>query len=222
VDSISRAGNVTVELCGSNQQNLPATPRGQPRTECAVFLVPAATAVRGVVYDDRGIDPLGAHALLFPITLPATGPAVLPAGEGQVGGPPVEVSTGSGFVKIAIADVIDTPSAYLADPKPPPGSRLHVVRYAAVASGAGTVRLTDITGGLHVLDDRGLLIPTDGFVNYERRNCPTPPEELPAGATAQGCLVFSLSRHATISRVVYQPRLDRDDPTRWQTWQLPT
>ena len=221
MDSVSRAGPVTVELCGSNQQNLPRTPRGKPRTECAVFLVPAATAVRGVLFDDRSIDPTGEHALLFPVTVPASGPAALPAAEGQVGGPPVEVRADSGYAEITIADVIDEPSAYLVGPKPPPGIRLYLVRYTVTASGAGTVRSYDIQEGLNILDDRGLLVPVDGFVGYRQRHCPTPAEELAAGVTTQGCLVFSLARGATIGRVVYEPRLERDDPSRWLSWQLP-
>ena len=221
MESVSRAGPVTVELCGSNQQNLPRTPRGKSRTECAVFMVPAATAVRGVLFDDRTIDPTGEHALLFPVTVPASGPAALPAAEGQIGGPPVEVRAASGYAEIAIADVIDEPSAYLVGPKPPPGIRLYLIRYTVTASGAGTVRSYDIQDGLNILDDRGLLVPVDGFVGYRQRHCPTPAEELAAGVTTQGCLVFSLARGAAIGRVVYEPRLERDDPSRWLSWQLP-
>ncbi|MGH3881381.1 MAG: Hsp70 family protein [Actinophytocola sp.] len=221
MDSASRAGPVTVELCGSNQQNLPRTPRGKSRTECAVFLVPVATVVRGVLFDDRTIDPTGEHALLFPMTVPASGPPTLPAAEGQVGGPPVEVRTDSGYAEIGIADVIDEPSAYLVGPKPPPGIRLYLVRYTVTASGAGNVRTYDVQDGLNILDDRGLLVPVDAFVGYRQRHCPTPAEELAAGVATQGCLVFSLARGATIGRVVYEPRLERDDPSRWLSWQLP-
>jgi actin-like ATPase involved in cell morphogenesis len=221
MDSASRAGPVTVELCGSNQQNLPRTPRGRSRAECAVFLVPAATAVRGVVFDDRSIDPTGEHALLFPISVPASGPPNLPAAEGQVGGPPVEVRANSGYAEIGIADVIDKPSAYLVGPKPPPGTRLYLVRFTMTASGAGNVRTYDVQDGLNILDDRGLLVPVDAFVGYRQRHCPTPAEELAAGVSTQGCLVFSLARGATIGRVVYEPSLERDDPSRWLSWQLP-
>jgi hypothetical protein len=65
----------------------------------------------------------------------------------------------SGYAKIGIADVIATPSAYLVDPKPPPGIRLFVVRYTA--------------------------------------------------------------KDASISRIVYQPVRERDDPARWVSWQVP-
>jgi len=225
VDSVNRAGDVTVELCGSDQQDLPATPQGKPRTECAAFLVPAATAVRGVIYVDRTIDPLGAHALLFPTDLPATGPAAPPGGEGQVDGPPLEVNTGSGYAEVAVADVIDTPSAYLADPKPPPGSRQYIVRFSVRASGVGTVRLPSVADTLHVLDDRGLLISIDVHVRYHLRECPDPYEEapdVPPGDAAQGCIVFGLARAATISRIVYQPRTASGDPTDWRIWNLPT
>ncbi|MGH3761630.1 Hsp70 family protein [Actinophytocola sp.] len=221
VDSANRAGEVTVDLCGSNQQNLPRTENGGSRTECAVFLVPVATAVRGVLFDDRAIDPTGEHALLFPISVPAAGPAVLPTAAGQIGGPPVEVRAGSGYAEIGVADVIDEPSAYLVDPKPPPGTRLFVVRYTVAASGAGTVRTFDVQDGMHVLDDRGMLVPFDVFVSYRQRNCPTPAEELGEGDSTQGCLVFGLAKDASISRVVYQPRLERDDPARWTSWQAP-
>jgi molecular chaperone DnaK (HSP70) len=220
VESVNRAADITATLCGSNQQNLPAAPQGTPRTECAVFLVPAATGVRGVLYDDRTVDPLGVHALLFPVNLPATGPAALPSGDGRVGGPPVEVATYSGFAKVTVADVIDTPSAYLSDPEPPPGARLYVVRYSALSSGVGAVRLSSVTDGLHLLDDRGLLVPKDPFTGYEQRDCPEPPDEIAPGATARGCLVFTLSQHAEISRIVYQSRTSDGDPTTWQVWDL--
>ncbi|MGB3439100.1 MAG: Hsp70 family protein, partial [Actinophytocola sp.] len=219
VESVNRAGKVTEELCGSDQQNLPAAPTGIERTECAVFLVPVATSVRGVVYDERGSDKLGAHAVLFPVDLPATGPSALPAGDGRVGGPAVEVSTGDAFAEVAVADVIDTPSAYLADPKPPPGTRLHVVRFTVRASGVATVRLSQVSDALHVLDDRGVLIPIDGFIGYEQRECQELPEELAAGATAKGCVVFGLSQHTTIGRVVFQAWDASGDPTRWQVWE---
>jgi actin-like ATPase involved in cell morphogenesis len=222
VESVNRAGDVTKALCGSDQQDLPATPSGEERTECAVFLVPVATGVRGVVYVDRHADALGAHALQFPVDLPATGKAALPSGDGRVGGPPVEVSTGTEFAEITVADVIDTPSAYLADPKPPPGTALHVVRIAIRASGVGKVRTYGLADGIQVLDDRGLLIPVDGFIGYKRRECPDPPEELAPGATAQTCLVFSLSRHATIGRIVFGSWDASDDPTRWTVWEPPT
>lgn len=225
VESVHSAGDITVELCGSSQQDLPATPQGKPRSECAAFLVPAATAVRGVVYVDRTIDPLGAHALLFPTDLPATGPTVLPNGEGQVGGPPLEVKSGSAYAEVAVADVIDTPSAYLADPKPPPGSRQIVVRFSVRASGVGTVRLPSVADTLHVLDDRGLLISADVYVRYHLRECPDPYEEapdVPPGDTAQGCVVLGLARDATVSRIVYQPKLANGDPTGWRIWNLPT
>jgi hypothetical protein len=219
VDSANRAGDVTVELCGANQQNLPRTDRGKPRTECAAFLVPVATAVRGVLFDDRSVDPTGEHALLFPITVPAAGPAALPPADGQVDGPPVEVRTDSGYAEIGIADVIDEPSAYLADPKLLPGARLFLVRYTVTASGAGTVRSYSVQDSMHVLDDRGLLVPVDGFLGYRQQNCPKPAEEVTAGETTQGCLVFSLAKGASISRVVYQPRAEPDDPDRWVSWQ---
>ncbi|MBB4905931.1 Hsp70 family protein [Actinophytocola algeriensis] len=225
VDTVDRAGDVTVELCGSSQQDLPATPQGTPRIECAAFLVPAATAVRGVVYVDRTVDRLGAHALLFPADLPATGPAAPPGGEGQVGGPPLEVDTGSGYADVAIADLIDTPSAYLADPKPPPGSRQYVVRFSMRAGGVGTARLPSVAGALHVLDDRGLLVSADVFVRYHLRECPDPyeePPDVPPGDTAQGCLVFGLARDATISRIVYAPRTASGAPADWRIWNVPT
>ncbi len=223
VDPVHNGGDVTVALCGSDQQSLPATPQGQPRTECAAFLVPAGTAVRGVVYDDRTVDALSAHALLFPTDLPATGPAAPPAGEGQVGGPPLEVRTDSGYAEVAVADVIDTASAYLADPKPPPGSRQYIVRFSVRASGVGAVRLPSIADTLHVLDDRGLLISEDVYVRYYLRECPDPYEEapeVPRGDSAQGCLVFGLARDATISRIVYQPQLSSDTAD-WRIWNLP-
>lgn len=221
VESVNRAGDVTKALCGSDQQDLPATPTGKPRTECAVFLVPVATGVRGVVYVDRSIDAPGAHALQFPVDLPATGKVALPSGDGRVGGPPVEVSTGTEFAEIAVADVIDTPSAYLTDPKPPPGTALHVVRFAIRASGVGRIRTYSVADGIQVLDDRGLLIPVDGFIGYKRRECPDPPEELAPDATAQACLVFALSRHATVSRIVFRTWDASDDPARWTVWELP-
>lgn len=221
VDSANRAGAVTVELCGSNQQNLPRIEKGQSRTECAVFLVPDATAVRGVLFADRTIDPVGEHALLFPITLPAAGAVELPPAQGQVGGPPVEVRVSSGYAEIAVADVIDRPSAYLEDPSPPPGTRLYLVRYTVTASGAGTVRTHEVRSAMHVLDDRGLRIPVDGFIGYRQVNCPTRAEEIAAGAATQDCLVFGLAKDASLSRVVYQPRSDSDDPTGWLTWRLP-
>ncbi len=221
IETAGRAGEVTVALCGSNQQNLPKTGRGGSRTECAAFLVPAATAVRGVIFDDRNLDPRGEHALLFPITLPAAGPAALPTTDGQVGGPPIEVRASTGYVKIGIADVIDKPSAYLVDPKPPPGIRLFVLRYTISASGAGTVQTLYVIDGLYVLDDRGLLVPVDDFMGYRQQNCPTPAKELASGKATQGCLVFGLAKDASISRVTYQPVFERDDPNRWLSWQLP-
>lgn len=221
VDSVNRAGDDTVALCGSDQQSLPGTPQGQPRTECAAFLVPAATAVRGVVYVDRSVDRLGKHALLFPTDLPATGPAFQPAGEGQVGGAPLEVDTSSGFADVAIADVIDAPSAYLVDPVPPPGSRQYVLRFSMRASGIGPVRLAEVADSLLVLDDRGLLVPTDPFINYELRDCPDPYAKGLADEAAQGCLVFGLARDATISRIVFQARAFSGDPNNWRVWNLP-
>jgi hypothetical protein len=221
VDAVFNAGADTVALCGADQQSLPGTPSGRPRIECAAFLVPVATAVRGVVYADRSIDALGAHALLFPADLPATGPAAVPSGEGQVGGPPLEVDTTSGYAEVAITDVIHEPSAYLADPIPPPGTRLHVVRFSMRASGIGPVRLAEIADNLNVLDDRGLLVPRDSYVGYELRDCPDAYKDIPPIRGAQGCLVFGLASDATISRIVYQPRATDVDPTGWRVWQPP-
>jgi actin-like ATPase involved in cell morphogenesis len=220
METANRAGEITVALCGSNQQNLPRTPRGKSRAECAVFLVPAATEVRGVLFDDRTIDPTGEHALLFPIDVPAAGPVALPAAESQVGGPPVEVPTFDGYAEITIADMLDRPSGYLTNPKPPPGTRLYVVRYGITASGAGTVPSFESSDGLHVLDDRGQLIPVDGFIGYRQRNCPKPAKEVASGESTQGCLVFGLAKDAKISQIVYQPPSERDNPARWVSWQL--
>jgi hypothetical protein len=33
--------------------------------------------------------------------------------------------------------------------------------------------------------------------------------------------VFGLARAATVGRVVYEPIYERDDPSRWLSWQLP-
>jgi hypothetical protein len=221
VDSVNRAGEVTVALCGSDQQDLPATPQGKARTECAAFLVPVATTVRGVVYDDLGDDPLRTHALLFPVDLPATGSVTLPVGDGRVGETPVEVTADGGeHAQVVLADIIDTPSAYFADAKAPPGTSLHVLRYAVRASGISSVRPVGVAISLAVLDDHGLPIPAEDHIHFELRDCPEPPVEIPSGGTAQGCLVFVVSGQGKISRIVYRTDAHDADPANWQSWEL--
>lgn len=82
-------------------------------------------------------------------------PAAIPPTGSRIGGPAAETRVDDAYVRIAIADVLDEPSEYLVDPKPPVGTRLYVVRFSAVASGAGTVLTHYLVDGVHVLDDRG-------------------------------------------------------------------
>jgi actin-like ATPase involved in cell morphogenesis len=220
IESVNRAGEVTVALCGSNQQDLPETPVGKPRTECAAFLVPVATGVRGVLFDDRGDDPTGVNALLFPLDLPPAGKATLPAGEGRVGGQAVEVPADDGFARITIAHLLKEPSAYLVDPKPKPGRRVYLLRFAITASGVGSVSVLTITDGLFLLDERGLPV---GRAYYDIQHCKQQDEydaeRVPSGNSLVMCLAFDMARQATVTRIVYQPGRDTD-PTTWVAWQL--
>jgi hypothetical protein len=192
-------GDGLVECTATASKPPKIVPKGQKFDACVTMPVPEQTPVNAVVFGGVHAEPAATRAK------PAT-----PRVVGKAGEPPVEVSLADSTMRAGF-DVVLTPSGYLGDRRPAPGSRYVVVR--AALGPADDVFLRD---------DRGVLSrPVPGFDRMP--DCPpfigpgTP--ERPVYA----CFVYELDADAKVAGVTYgdlatDAPLSGREVERWPTW----
>jgi hypothetical protein len=193
---------------------LPTVAIGQSRAECQVFLVPDATPVAGVMYDDfAGSEP---HRGGFVVSadLPATGATEPPGVVGEIGDPAREVDLGDGRFEARVDEVIENPSEYLSEDSIPMNDARYVVVRMSVTP-RGDKEFRDFTY-VRLLDDRGLPIPEEHLTTATLVDCP-PARRVPLGETATACLVFTLGQDTPIGGVTYVGEKP-NEPADWTTW----
>lgn len=195
---------------------LPTVAIGQSRSECQVFLVPDATPIVGVMYDDFAGDEPHRGGFVATAGLPATGATEPPGVAGEIGDPAREVELGADRFEVRVDDVIETPSTYLTeDSTPMNGARYVVVRMSVTPRGDTEFRAEDFTF-VRLLDDRGLLVPEEQLTTATLVDCP-PARRVPPGESATACLVFSIGQRTPIGGVTYVGETPHE-PADWTTW----
>lgn len=197
---------------------LPSVALGRSRTECQLFLVPNATPVVGVMYDQFSGTEVNRGGFVAAAELPATGTTDLPGIVGRVGDPAREVDLGHGRFVMGIEDVVEAPSEYLTeDSRPMNGGRYVVVRMTVKPSGGREFRDEDFTF-VRLLDDRGLPVPEEHLTPAELVDCP-PAHRVRPGDSATACLVFTIGTRTPVAAVAYVGETDHD-VRNWRTWRL--
>ncbi|MPZ84112.1 MAG: hypothetical protein GEV28_28430 [Actinophytocola sp.] len=197
---------------------LPTVAIGESRTECQLFLVPDATPITGVMYDDFAGTEVNRGGFVVSAELPATGPTELPGVVGEVGEPDREVDLGRGRFGVRVDEVIEKPSPYLTeDSRPMNGGRYVVVRMTVTPSGDTEFRAEDFTL-VRLLDDRGLLVPEERLTPAKLVNCP-PGQQVPPGESATACLVLTVGAETPVAGIAYVGETAHD-ATSWTTWRL--
>jgi hypothetical protein len=211
----ARGGPVAQAGCAAP---LPSVAVGRSRTECQLFLVPNATPVAGVMYDDFSGTEVNRGGFVAAAELPATGTTDLPGVVGRVGDPAREVDLGHGRFSVGVDDVVEAPSTYLTeDSLPMNGGRYVVVRITVKSSGGTEFRDEDFTY-FRLLDDRGLPVPEEHLTPAELVDCPSGHRVRP-GESATACMVFTIGTRTPVAGVAYVGETDHD-VANWRTWRL--
>jgi actin-like ATPase involved in cell morphogenesis len=191
---------------------------GGSRKECQLFLVPDATPIAGVMYDDFSGTEVNRGGFVAGAELPAAGPTELPGVVGDVGDAARAVDLDRGRFAIAVDEVVEAPSAYLTeDSRPMNGGRYVVARVTVAPRGGTDFRAEDFTF-LRLLDDRGLPVPEERLTPAELVDCP-PADRVPPGENATACLVFTIGARTPVAGVAYVGATDHDVAS-WRTWRL--
>ncbi len=195
---------------------LPTVAIGQSRSECQVFLVPDATPIAGVMYDDFAGSEPHRGGFVAVADLPATGATEPPGVVGEIGDPAREVDLSDGRFEVRVDEVVETPSTYLSeDSVPANDSRYVVVRMSVTPRGDKEFRAEDFTY-VRLLDDRGLLVHEEHLTTATLVDCP-PARRVPPGETATACLVFTIGQETPIGGVTYVGETP-NEPADWTTW----
>lgn len=195
---------------------LPTVAIGQSRPECQIFLVPDATPIAGVMYDDfAGAEP-NRGGFIATAGLPATGATEPPGVTGEIGEPAQEVELGAGRFEVRVVDVIEKPSTYLSeDSTPMNGTRYVIVRMSVTPRDDTEFRAEDFTF-VRLIDDRGLLVPEEQLTTAKLVDCP-PARRVRPGESATACLVFSIGQRTPIGGIAYVGETPHDTAD-WVTW----
>ena len=178
-------------------ENPPTLRAGERLRQCFAFLVPASTPINAVVISALGAsggDPIGA---VIPAGVPAPKPVTALAGGTPLGAVRI-LRVGESAVRVAVVDVVTTPSAYFDVAQlRRPGGRGVMVR--AVVTSELDVDLAKLAGTLVLYDDRLAGSPVSGY--SAKNGCTQPTDAAGKGVVARGrsvlCALFEVPSGVT-------------------------